>query len=167
MTVLVVTGTPATGKTALATALAKELGYTYIDVREVITEKQLSSGYDAEKQCDIIDTEKLVDVLAGMIGPGDYIFDSHLAHYLPKELVDLCIVTKCDLKELKRRLEERGYSKYKVRENLDAEIFDVCLVEAMEEQEHEILVVDTTRGIDAKKTADDVLEILEKKKKRK
>ena len=36
------------------------------------------------------------------------------------------------LKTLKKRLEKRGYSKEKVRENLDAEIFDTCRIEALE-----------------------------------
>ncbi len=165
MTIIAVTGTPCTGKTTLATSLAKELGYEYVDVAKVIKDKKLSEGYDEERQCDIIDTEKLVEALVGIVGSGNYILDSHLSHYLPNKVVDLCIVTKCNLKVLKQRMEERGYSKFKVRENMDAEIFDVCLVEAMEEQEHEILVVDTTREINVKKTAEDVLEIIEKRKK--
>jgi len=40
------------------------------------------------------------------------------------------------------------------------------LVEEREEKEQKILLVETTRGIDEKKTADDVLEILEKKRKK-
>ena len=57
----------------------------------------------------------------------DIIIDSHLSHYLPRKYVDLCIVTKCDIKVLKNRLKNKKYSKSKVRENLDAEIFDICL----------------------------------------
>ena len=72
------------------------------------------------------------------------VIDSHLSHYLPKKYVKLCVVTKCDLKVLKKRLEKRKYSKGKVRENLDAEIFDVCLNEA-KELGHKVKVVDTTK----------------------
>ena len=74
------------------------------------------------------------------------VIDSHLSHYLPKKYVDLCIVVKCELKELERRLKKKKYSKDKVKENLDAEIFDVCLSEARENK-HKILVVDTTKSI--------------------
>ena len=74
------------------------------------------------------------------------IIDSHLSHYLPKKYVDLCIVTKCDLKILKNRLKKKKYSEDKIRENLDAEIFDICLNEA-KENKHKIIVVDTTKGI--------------------
>lgn len=168
MTVIAITGTPCTGKTSLASGLAEELNYKYVDVAKIIKQKNLSESYDEEMQCDIVDTDKLIDALYEVVEDGEnYILDSHLSHYMPKEAVDLCIVTKCDLKILKQRLEERGYSKFKVRENMDAEIFDICLVEAMEEQEHEILVVDTTNGLDVKKTVEDVMVILEKNKNKK
>jgi adenylate kinase len=74
------------------------------------------------------------------------IIDSHLSHYLPKSYVDLCIITKCELKVLEKRLMKRRYSKDKIRENLDAEIFDVCLNEA-KENGHKVIVVNTTKGI--------------------
>jgi len=74
------------------------------------------------------------------------IIDSHLSHYLPKRHVDVCIVTKCDLKELEKRLKSKKYSKDKIRENLDSEIFDVCLSES-KEKGHKVIVVDTTKGI--------------------
>lgn len=78
------------------------------------------------------------------------VIDSHLSHYLPKRYVDLCVVTKCDLKKLEKRLRKRGYSKEKIRENLDAEIFDICLEEAGESG-HKVIIVDTGKKIDMKK----------------
>jgi adenylate kinase len=65
---------------------------------------------------------------------------------LPSKYVDLCYVTKCDLKTLKKRLEKRRYSKEKIRENLDAEILDVCLIEALENK-HKVKVINTTKEI--------------------
>ena len=73
------------------------------------------------------------------------ILDSHLSHYLDKKYADLCVVVKCDIAILKKRLEKRGYNKKKIRENLDAEIFYVCLVEAIE-LGHRVVVVDTSKG---------------------
>jgi len=83
------------------------------------------------------------------------IIDSHLSHYLPKKYVDLCIVTKCDLKVLEKRLKNKKYSKSKVRENLDAEIFDVCLNEA-KENKHKTFVIDTTKGININRFSDKI-----------
>ena len=70
--------------------------------------------------------------------------DSHLSHYLPPKYVSLCIVTKCELKNLEKRLKKRGYVQTKIRENLDCEIFDICLNEA-KENKHKIKIVDTTK----------------------
>ena len=70
--------------------------------------------------------------------------DSHLSHFLPSKYVDKCYVTKCNLKELEKRLKKRKYSKKKIRENLDAEIFDVCFEEA-KENKHDIEIIDTTK----------------------
>ncbi|MBU90171.1 hypothetical protein CMO94_01410 [Candidatus Woesearchaeota archaeon] len=85
------------------------------------------------------------------------IIDSHLSHYLPKKYVDLCIITKCDLKALKNRLKKKKYSGNKIRENLDAEIFDVCLNEA-KENKHKIMSVDTTKGINIERISNKVRE---------
>lgn len=70
------------------------------------------------------------------------ILDSHLAHYLPAKEVDLCIVTKTDLKRLKKRLQRRKYSKAKVFENMQAEIFDTCATEA-KEKKHTCIICKT------------------------
>ena len=44
---------------------------------------------------------------------------------------------------MKKRLELRKYNKNKIRENLNAEIFDLCHIEALENK-HKVIVVDTT-----------------------
>jgi adenylate kinase len=143
--VIIVTGSPGTGKTTYAKKLAKELKYKYFDVNKIISEKKLSSGYDKKRKCKIIDTAKLNKVLISMIKKDkNLVIDSHLSHYLPKKYVDKCIVTKCDLKQLEKRLKKRKYSKEKIRENLDAEIFDVCLEEA-KENKHNVEVVYTDK----------------------
>ena len=145
MKTIIVSGTPGTGKTELAKELAKKLKYKYIDINKLIKENNLSDGYDRKKECEIVDTEKLSKFLVGFIKKSkkNLVIDSHLAHYLPKKYIDLCIITKCGLKELKKRLEKRKYSKEKIRENLDSEIFDICLNEAIEKG-HTILIIDTT-----------------------
>ena len=80
------------------------------------------------------------------------IIDSHLSHYLPRKYVDFCIVTKCGIKEINKRLQRKGFSKSKIQENLQAEIFDICLNEA-KEQKHKVLVIDTTKGFNMGKLA--------------
>lgn len=148
MYLISVTGTPGTGKTTFSKKLSKHFSLKYIDVSALIKEKGLSEGFDAQKNCEIIDGTRLKSALMAL--KDEYstekglIFDSHLAHMLPKGFLDLCIVMTCPLKTLKRRLEKRGYSASKVRENLDSEIFSLCYIEA-KELGHPILVVETTK----------------------
>ena len=167
MKIIIVTGTPGTGKTALSRKIANELNLHYIDVNNVIRKYKIAEGYDQKMKTKIVDIKKLNKALIMEISQykktiknkphksskknpyeikNGIIIDSHLSHYLAKKYVDLCIVTKCDLKELKKRLKKRKYTKEKIRENLDAEIFDVCLNEAME-LDHKIIILDTTKGI--------------------
>jgi len=146
---IIVTGTPGSGKTTLAKRLAELMHLTYFDCHEFIIKNKLSVGFDKSDDCEIVDTEKLSDALVKEIEKSRsiLIIDSHLSHYLPKKYVKLCIVAKCELKELKLRLNKRGYSAKKTRENLDAEIFDVCLNEA-EEAGHHVIIVNTSKKID-------------------
>lgn len=147
---IIVTGSVCSGKTTLAKKLAKRRNYKYVDINKIIKENKLSESYDAILDSYIVDENKLVEVLKDLIKKSkkQLIIDSHMSHHLPKEYVELCIVTKCELKELKKRLQARKYSEAKIRNNLDAEIFDVCLVEA-KEAGHQIKVIDTTEGIKA------------------
>ena len=152
MKAIIITGTPGTGKTVLAKDLAEKLSYSCVDVNKIIAKYHISEGYDEKRKTKIIDTKKLSKSLIKEISSlkktkvEGIIIDSHLSHYLPKKYADLCIVTKCDLKTLKKRLKKKKYHKDKIRENLDAEIFDVCLEEA-KQGGHKITIIDTTKGI--------------------
>ncbi len=170
MKTIIITGSVGTGKTTLSRKLAEKLNFEYIDVNKIIN--KISEGYDKKRKSKIVDIDKLNKYLIKEISiiknsnkktpikkfklnnknnkiKNGIVIDSHLSHYLPKKYVDLCVVTKCDLKTLEKRLRKRGYNKEKIRENLDAEIFDICLEEA-KEKGHNIIVLDTGRRIDMK-----------------
>ncbi|MBI2144050.1 AAA family ATPase [Candidatus Woesearchaeota archaeon] len=148
---LLMTGTPGTGKTTLAKKLSLLLGYTYFDVNSFIKDAHIYSSYDRKRRSYVVDTAELASELlkvsekAMKTGQKGIIFDSHLSHYLPSRHADLCLVTTCSLKKLRQRLLRKGYAAAKVRENLDAEIFDTCASEAAESG-HKTLKFDTTKA---------------------
>ena len=153
MKIIAVTGTPGTGKTTLSKKLSNKLDFYYLDVNKLISRRKLSEGYDKKRKTKIVDIKKLNKVLASEItfikkSSKKYrgiIIDSHLSHYLPKKYVDFCIVTKCDIKELSKRLKKKKFDKNKIKENIQSEIFDICYNEALE-RKHKIIVIDTTKS---------------------
>lgn len=148
---VLVTGTPGTGKTVLARKLSLLLDYTYFNVNLFAKKSHLSRSYDRKRRSYVIDEGKLASSLikvrqkALKSGQEGIIFDSHMSHFFPSKYADLCIVARCGLKALRQRLQDRGYPAAKVRENLDAEIFEICLSEAREAG-HRVLVFDTARA---------------------
>ena len=144
---IIVSGAPGTGKTTIAKKISKEKNYEYVDINDIIKENKLKDSYDKKRKSIIVDVKKLNKILIDLINKSKkpLVIDGHLSHCLPKEYVKTCFITKCDLKTLKQRLEKRKYSKAKIRENLDAEIFDTCRVEALENG-HKVRVVDTTKS---------------------
>lgn len=145
--IIIVTGTPGTGKTTYAKKLASKKGYKYIDVSEIIKKHKLGENKNKELDYVEVDTDKLNKILIEIIkhtkkNKLSLVIDSHLSHYLPKEYVDKCIVMMCSNRsELKKRLKERGYSEEKIKENLEAEIMESCLQDALRFG-HNVEVVD-------------------------
>jgi len=157
MKTLIISGTPGTGKSTLAKILSKKLNFHHLNLHYYY--KKISSGYNKKKQCYNLNLKKLEKLLKQKLPQHPHlIIDSHITHHLPKKYVNLCLITKCsDLKKLKQRLQKRKYSKKKIEENLQCEIFDVCLNEA-KQKKHKILIVDTSQKINQK-------ELLKKVKK--
>ena len=152
MQIVCVSGTPGTGKTTLSRKLAGKLKFYYLDLNKIIFKYKLSEGYDRKRKTKIIDVNKLNERLVKEIinfkkqnkKYSGIIIDSHLSHYLPPKYVDFCVVTKCDIKELNKRLKKKKFHESKIKENIEAEIFDICLNEA-KERKHNVIVVDTTK----------------------
>ncbi len=171
MKVIIITGTPGTGKTTIAKILAEKLNYKYIDGNEVIKKHNLKESFDKKMDCYVIDeklfSKAVIDEIKSLKTKSKerisgVIIDSHLSQFIPAKYVDLCVVTKCSLKILESRLKKRGYKKSKVRENMDAEIFDVCRIEALENG-HEVVVVDTSAKEGYDEGMNNIDEFLERK----
>src|SRR3989338_5530091 len=61
--IICVSGTPGTGKTVVAKALASKLKGTYVDVKQIIKQHKLGNRMDKKRNAAIIDTKKLSRIL--------------------------------------------------------------------------------------------------------
>jgi adenylate kinase len=134
MRLIVVTGTPGVGKTRFSRLLAKKLGAVHIDLGLLATREKLTIGFDKARQTRIVDTEKMARALKEALrySPTNVVLDGHFAtDVVPSKLLDTAFVLRCHPEKLRRRLRRRKVSERKVSENVQAEILDVCLWDAV------------------------------------
>ena len=122
--IVALTGTPGTGKSSVAEEL-KRRGYRVESVNELADKFGCVVGI--EDNVRIVDVERLAEEIEHLRGEM-IIVEGHLSHLLNP---DVTIVLRCHPEKLKKRLENRGWRKEKVLENLEAEIVDSILMEAM------------------------------------
>ena len=135
--VIVVTGTPGVGKTTIANKLSLFTGYEYVN--GALLAEKCYAGYDKARKTHIADVSLFANEVAKVrdrCSKRGIIVDSHLSHNVPADIVDACVVIVCDLPELERRLKKKGFDASKIRENLDAEIFDTILSES---EQHKLI----------------------------
>jgi adenylate kinase len=166
--VILITGTPCTGKTTTAKALAAKLGAAYINLTDYAKANSLIQGEDKERKTLIIDEEKMRQKLAETIDQTDnanIIVDGHYAAAVtPPELVTQVFVLRRNPKELKQFIEKSGFEGAKLWENLSAEILDVCLIEAVQTQKGKVCELDVT-GRTVEEVVGDILDVVERGKK--
>ncbi|KAK7912380.1 hypothetical protein WMY93_012591 [Mugilogobius chulae] len=103
--------TPGVGKTTLGKELAQRTGLTYVNIGELAQEGQLYDGFDDEYNCPILDEDKVVDELEDKMTDGGVI----------------------------GRLPRLGYTGKKLQDNVQCEIFQTILEEALEAYQEEIV----------------------------
>jgi adenylate kinase len=141
---IIFTGTPGTGKTTLAKEVSLLLKNKLIIISDFAKNNNLFEYFDKNKETYEVNYKKLNKLLINEINKSEdlILIEGHMSHFLPKKYVDLCFVCKTELKELKNRLNLRQYNEQKVKENLECEIFDVCLTEALE-LGHNVKIINT------------------------
>jgi adenylate kinase len=145
--VILVSGTPGTGKTTVAKELAKRISYNFIDMGKLAVSEHLYSDEDAERNTKIVDERKLAKrVEEEIVANNDkIIISSHYAEIVSPKLVDRVIVLRTHPDKLRGRLGERGWSDRKIKENIEAEILGVCSYNAVAKYgEGKVYEIDTT-----------------------
>ncbi|MDX1814119.1 MAG: adenylate kinase family protein [Candidatus Bathyarchaeia archaeon] len=167
--VILITGTPSVGKTTIAKHLSAKLDALYINLTEFTIKQGLILGEDKIRRTKIIDEEKTRIKIAENINATEktnIIVDGHYAaSVVPKLYVTRVFVLRRNPIELRELMKKHGFSDAKLRENLASEILDVCLVEALREQEKEKVCELNVTGRTAENVAREIMVILEKRKK--
>lgn len=143
---VIITGTPGTGKTAISKELAKLMKTEVLEVKEIIQKYKNKRLFFKNKDNEmIVDISKLRKIIVKEIkNKRNIIVDSHLLCEM-KLPADFVFVLRTEPKELARRLRKRKYSKIKIEENVLCEMLDYCLLKTELHYKCRILQVDTTK----------------------
>lgn len=152
---LVISGTPGTGKTAIGKLITKTMGARLITTDYLVKKYKISTTLDKKRKTKIIDTRKLA--IAAKSEAKKYensVFEGHLAHFTP---ADLTIILRTSPSELEKRLKKRGWSESKIKENIEAEAMGVISNEA------NAIEIDTTKK-SPQENVKEILNIIKSKK---
>ncbi|ODV89092.1 hypothetical protein CANCADRAFT_17589, partial [Tortispora caseinolytica NRRL Y-17796] len=147
---VLITGTPGTGKSLHCQMLIDGTDDTFkvLDVTHIVKDEKLSDGYDEERECLIVDSDKLANFLEKDLEEGGKIIDWHVCDGFDSELIDLVVVLRTDSESHYDRLKARNYKESKLQENLDAEIMGLVLEDAYNTYDKEQIVELTSNSIE-------------------
>jgi len=151
--IVLLTGTPGTGKSTLGGLLEQKTGLKLYPLSELIGEDSILE-WDERRDTLVVSIEEIYSSVSRV---EDGILEGHLSHLLPFE-DPLVIVLRAEPRELKRRLRDKGFSEEKIEENVEAEALDVCLIESME-RHRKVYEIDTT-NLSPRETLQAALDII-------
>jgi len=163
--VIIISGTPGTGKTIVASILAKKINGLHIDLSKLVLKERLYKEIDKERETIVADLNKLIPRLIEIIKSTNspIIIEGHYAEIVPASLIDVAIILRTHPKELEKRLKEKNFKESKIRENIQAEILGVCSYNALNTYGKEkIYEIDTTSKT-PNETVELILKIIEGK----
>lgn len=141
--ILGLTGTPGTGKTTIARFLSQK-NIIVIDLKDIAETHNFIDSYDEQRNSNILDVDAIDQYLKSQYSSKEHIvIESHLSHLL--SFVETCVVLRCQPPILKKRLLKREWPWKKIKENIEAEILDIILAEAIENHgRNKVMEINTT-----------------------
>ena len=144
---IVIGGTPCTGKTSVTSALAESLGVKSIQLGKLSEEKGCIKDFDKPRDTGIVDEDCLVEAIIDVIDARDdsLIIEGHYIDLVPSSEVKIAVILRTHPEILKTRLIERNYSVDKIEENVESEVFGVCQMDAIQAFGQDIVIeIDTS-----------------------
>ncbi|MFX1559212.1 MAG: adenylate kinase family protein [Promethearchaeota archaeon] len=147
MSIILVGGSPGTGKTMVAKILGSKLSIEVISLGELADEAGCITAEDKVRKTGIINEDCLVDVLIDLTKDKSkrMVIEGHYIDLVPSSTVQWAFILRTHPDKLKDRLSSRDYSTEKVAENVEAEVMGVCQMDALDAfGEAKVYEVDTT-----------------------
>ena len=157
------------GKTRLCQELCtSNKSLKYININELARKNKFLLEYDEENQCELLNDDAINDYLNDEYFQKSFssalIIDYHSAGIIPNNnFIHGIVVLHCSQEKLYERLKNRNYSKKKLEENIQSELFQVCLNEAREAFDETIVseLINNTEE-DLKKNVDYLLKWIDR-----
>lgn len=132
--VIIVTGTPGTGKTTASRVLANRIHATHIDLSSYAEENECILRRDEKRDTGVVDMKKLSELIQVEVDSSEepLILEGHYSHEVvnPADVKHVFVLRR-EPWSLINVLESRGYGGEKVWENLEAEILGVTIHEVL------------------------------------
>jgi len=134
--IIVISGSVGSGKTSISKELSKKLSYDVVHLNDKakifkLNDDESVQTFDFDLDKLLVNVEKEIKLLKE--NGKNVIFESHFAHFINPDLIDMLFVINRDLKDLKKEYIKRKYNDKKIKDNLEVESFNLCFYEAIEE----------------------------------
>ncbi len=160
MSVILIGGSPGTGKTKVAFILGAKLSVKVISLTALADKAGCVSMKDKVRDTGIINEDCLVDAIINEVDEKRKraVVEGHYIDLVPSGSVEIVFILRTHPAVLRERLTERGYTESKINENVEAEVIGVCQLDALDSfGEAKVIEIDTSH----KQPSDSVDTILE------
>ncbi|MBN1160313.1 MAG: adenylate kinase family protein [Candidatus Diapherotrites archaeon] len=155
--IIIITGTPGTGKTEVAKAVAEELGYELINEKDFCTKRNIGRCDKDELVIPISALKKALEI--EIYNKENIVIEGHMLSNIHLD-ADLVIVLRTNPEVLEKRMKERGYSPEKISDNVMAEILDYCTIHTESKYPKDIIYEIDTSERTVEETTELVLKII-------
>ncbi|HUX99878.1 MAG TPA: adenylate kinase family protein [Candidatus Deferrimicrobium sp.] len=146
--IILISGTPGTGKTVIANVLKDLVSAEYINLTEIVLKNKFIIETDKKRKTEVVDFKKLIPFLKKIIDSApnkNIIIDGHFADIVPDSITSIVIILRTDPRVLEKRLIEKQFPPPKIQENLQSEILGSCTQFAMKNHDrNKIYEIDTS-----------------------